>query len=235
MSSTVTDRAGRAPRAIAPAWHTCVLVAIQILLVAGEMRGSHPAPPPPAVPFYLGAMAFEAFLFAWVWWGLRLRGHSLAVLVARARPAAPGRDVLAGIAIWIVWYVAESLLALALSACGLTNAGAAGTAFPHGTVQSVLWIVLAAISGVSEELAFRGYLLRQFSAWTGSTNLGIVLQALLFGLGHFYLGFRQVVLITVSGALLGIFAVRLRNLRPIMVTHAWADIFGGLILRGLPY
>jgi membrane protease YdiL (CAAX protease family) len=94
---------------------------------------------------------------------------------------------------------------------------------------------MAASSGFSEEIAFRGYFLQQFSAWTGSTTIGIVLQAIIFGAGHAYLGTRQVVLIVTSGVLLGIFAARLRNLRPLMVTHAWADVFGGVVIHGLPY
>lgn len=94
---------------------------------------------------------------------------------------------------------------------------------------------MAASSGFSEEITFRGYFLRQFSGWTGSTTLAILLQGILFGVGHAYLGTRQVVLIVTSGVLLGIFAAWMRNLRPLMVTHAWADVFGGLIVRGLPF
>ena len=187
------------------------------------------------MPLYLEGIAFEGLLFAYVWWGIKLSGNSLEVLVTRGRLARYGRDAVVGIAIWIAWYLIESAIAFGLAACGLTNAGAPGTVFPHGTLQIVLWIGLAAISGWSEEITFRGYLLRQFSAWTGNTTMGVVLQAILFGIGHVYLGPKQAVLITVSGALLGILAVRLRNLRPLMVTHAWADVFGGLIVRGLPY
>lgn len=105
----------------------------------------------------------------------------------------------------------------------------------HGIGQGVLWILLAASSGYCEEIAFRGYLQRQFTGWTGSVAAGVVLQALLFGAGHAYLGAKQAVLIVLSGVLFGLLAERLRNLRPGMVAHAWADVFGGMIVRGLPY
>ncbi len=199
------------------------------------MAGSRPASPPPALPFYLGAIAFEWLLFAYVWWGIRLRRYPLAALISRGRVAKYGRDVVVGIAIWLLWYIVESLIAVALTVGGVTNASAQGTVFPHGALQIALWILMAASSGFSEEIAFRGYFLQQFSAWTGSTTVAVVMQAILFGFGHVYLGMRQALLIVVSGALLGIFAVRLRNLRPLMVTHAWADVFGGIILRGIPY
>ncbi|HTV05404.1 MAG TPA: CPBP family intramembrane glutamic endopeptidase [Acidobacteriaceae bacterium] len=222
-------------KGIAPIWHTCVLILICAGLGAGEIAGSGQAAPSKPLPFYLGAIAFEWLLFAYVWWGIRLRKYPLAALIARGRPAKYGRDAVAGIAIWLLWYAVESLIAFGLAAAGVTNGGAQGTIFPHGAVQIVLWIIMAASSGFSEEIAFRGYFLRQFSAWTGSTTIGVVLQAILFCMGHIYLGVRQVVLIFVSGILLGIFAAWLRNLRPLMVTHAWADVFGGIIVHGLPY
>jgi len=60
-------------------------------------------------------------------------------------------------------------------------------------------------------------------------------QGGLFGLGHTYLGSRQVIQITVSGILFGLLALRAKNLRSCMVAHAWADAFGGIIVKGLPY
>jgi uncharacterized protein len=222
-------------KGIAPVWHTFVLIVIFLALGVGALAGRRPTSPPRALPLYLGAIVFEWLLFAYVWWGIRLRRYPLAALIGRGPAAKYGRDVVIGVAIWFLWYGVESLVALGLAAVGLTNAGAQGTVFPHGAGQIVLWIVMAASSGFSEEIAFRGYFLRQFSAWTSSTTLGIVLQAILFGLGHAYLGTSQVLLIAVSGILLGCLAAWLRNLRPLMVTHAWADVFGGVIVHGLPY
>jgi len=235
MASPGADSAGRMHAGVAPIWHTCVLIVLFVAVDIAEMAGSRTASPPRAFPFYLGAIAFEWLVFAYVWWGIRLRRYPLATLISRGCVARYGRDAAVGVVIWFLWYVVESLAALGLSAVGVTNAGAQGTVFPHGAGQTALWIVMAASSGFSEEIAFRGYFLQQFSAWTGSTTTAIALQAILFGVGHAYLGMRQVVLIVISGVLLGIFAAQLRNIRPLMVTHAWADVFGGLIVHGLPY
>jgi hypothetical protein len=38
-----------------------------------------------------------------------------------------------------------------------------------------------------------------------------------------------------SFGLFGLLALRRDSLRPGMVAHAWADIFGGIILKDLPY
>lgn len=235
MSSSGAGYSELGRRGIAPVWHTVVLIGIFLVLGIGQMAARRPASPPQPLPFYLGAIAFEWLLFAYVWWGIRLRRYPLAALIGSVRAAKYGRDVVVGLAIWLIWYGVESLVALGLAAAGLTNAGAQEAVFPHGAGQIVLWVVMAASSGFSEEIAFRGYFLRQFSVWTGNTTAGIVLQAILFGFGHAYLGTRQVLLIIVSGILLGSFAAWLRNLRPLMVTHAWADVFGGVIVHGLPY
>lgn len=235
MASPGADSAEPARVAIAPIWHTCALIVLFLALGMGKFTGSRTASSTEAVPFYLGAIAFEWLLFGYVWWGIRLRSYPLAALVSRGGVPGYGRDAAVGVVIWCLWYAVESLVALGLSAVGLTNTGAPGTIFPHGAGQIVLWVVMAASSGFSEEITFRGYFLQQFSAWTGSTATGIVLQAFLFGVGHAYLGMRQAVLIAVSGIVLGIFAARLRNLRPLMVTHAWADVFGGVLVHGLPY
>src|SRR5262249_51346613 len=47
-------------------------------------------------------------------------------------------------------------------------------------------VSLAATCGFCEELVFRGYLTQQFSAWTGSRVLAVVLQGVVFGLAHGY-------------------------------------------------
>jgi CAAX protease family protein len=108
--------------------------------------------------------------------------------------------------------------------------------FPHGAVQVALVIFNAFLSGIVEEVVFRGYLLAQFTAWTRSAAAGVLMQGVLFGVAHgFYLGTRQVLLISASGILVGLFVLWRRNLRPAMVFHAWADIFGAVIVRGLPY
>ncbi|MGH9466700.1 MAG: hypothetical protein ACRD1Y_05040, partial [Terriglobales bacterium] len=160
----------QARRTIAPAWHTWVLIGVLLLLA---VQGGAGAGPSAAVPFYAGAIIFEWVLFAYVWWGLRLGGTSLATIVRRGGGATKiWREVAIGIGFWGFWYGVETLVAVGLRALGLGNASGAGTVFPHGIGQGVLWILLAASSGYCEEIAFRGYLQRQFTGWTGSVAAG---------------------------------------------------------------
>lgn len=56
----------------------------------------------------------------------------------------------------------------------------------------------------------------------------MVVQALAFGLGHGYQGWKLMSLIAVYGLCFGLLAHWRRSLRPGMVGHALQDIAGGL-------
>jgi membrane protease YdiL (CAAX protease family) len=213
--------------------------------VAGAIQGALPNKTPSAgvvthqqgevLFFYWIAILIQWVWLTYIWYGLHLRKHSLQSLIGGKWSDWKqfARDLVIGFAFWAFWYAAVGLVRFALVAMGMRNSG--GAVFPHGILQIVVWIVMAITSGISEEVVYRGYLLTQFSAWTGSAGIAVVLQGVLFGLGHTYLGSRQVVQITVSGILFGLLALRAKNLRPCMLAHAWADIFGGIIVKGLPY
>jgi membrane protease YdiL (CAAX protease family) len=99
---------------------------------------------------------------------------------------------------------------------------------PKTGFELVVWLGLAATAGFCEELVFRGYLTRQFSAWTGSCVLGVVLQGVAFGLAHGY--YRQImVVVMVQGWLLGLLAYWRKSLRPGMLAHGLQDGIAGLV------
>jgi hypothetical protein len=61
------------------------------------------------------------------------------------------------------------------------------------------------------------------------------MQGVIFGVAHgFYLRARQVLLISASGMLTGIFALRRKTVLP-AISPTRGDIFGAVIVRGLPY
>jgi membrane protease YdiL (CAAX protease family) len=173
-----------------------------------------------------GLVWFGLVWFGLVWFGVR-RTTGLRGLIGgrwvNARQAIT--DFLLGFAFWGVWYVIERFV-LTSSAQLIAQAT---TIFPQ------VWVLMAATSGFCEEFVFRGYFLKQFSAWTASVPIGVTLQAVLFGAAHPLLGAKQMIVIIVSGVLFGVLALWRNSLRPGMVAHAWADIFGGIILHGLPY
>jgi uncharacterized protein len=87
--------------------------------------------------------------------------------------------------------------------------------------------MVSSTAGFCEEVLYRGYLQRQFAAWTGSAPAAIAIQAIIFGASHGDQRTRLVVIITVLGALYGILAQCRRTLVPGIAAHAWSDIYGG--------
>jgi membrane protease YdiL (CAAX protease family) len=92
-----------------------------------------------------------------------------------------------------------------------------------------------------EELIFRGFVLRRLSdALGGSQGAevgGVVIQAMLFGLAHAYLGPRGMLNAGALGLLSG-FCYRFngRNLWPLIVAHGLVDTVGLTVLYlGLPH
>lgn len=228
---------------VAPAWHTVLM----ILLVMGpfieakliEMRRPGAAvQSPPAVQLYIVGAVVECVFFVFAWWGVRLRKQSLATLIGVRWSTSRGfaRDIGLAFLFWGGWYGILSVLKIGLGALGLSDTQAAGMVYPNGPLQAALWIPNAILAGIAEETVFRGYLMKQFTAWTRSVPVGVVLQAILFGVCHGYLlGHRQMLVIATSGLLIGTFTLWRRSILPAVVFHSWADLFGALIVRGLPF
>jgi CAAX protease family protein len=222
---------------IAPAWHTIVFIAIFVGLsvVGGFFQHAvkqHPqaaAPSGNAVPRYLSVLVFEWLLVLYVRMGVHKRGVLLRDLVGGrwATPREVIRDIALGAGLWAVWIGLMNPHVLG----GGTNA--AQGLLPQGILESLAWIPLALSAGFCEELAFRGYLQKQFQAITGSVVSAVPIQAIVFGVGHLYEGVGPVGRITLFGALFGLLAVWRKSLRPGMIAHAWSDIFGVIIFRGM--
>jgi len=222
---------------IAPAWHTVVFIAIfvGISVVGGFFQHAvkqHPqtiAPSGSAVSGYLSVVVFEWLLVLYVRMGVHKRGVRVRDLIGGrwATPQAVIRDIALGAGLWAVWMGLMNAHVLG----GGTNA--AQGLLPQGGLESLAWIPVALSAGFCEELAFRGYLQKQFQAITGSAAWAVLIQAVVFGIGHLYEGVGPVVRIMGFGILFGILALWRKSLRPGMIAHAWSDIFGVIIFRGM--
>jgi hypothetical protein len=222
---------------IAPAWHTIVFIAIFVgLSVAGgffqhavKQNPQATAPHSNAVPGYISVVVFEWLLVLYVRMGVRKRGVRLRDLVGGrwATPMDVLKDIALGAGLWAFWIGLMNPHLLG----GGTNA--AQGLLPQGLVESLAWIPVAVSAGFCEELAFRGYLQRQFQAITGSTGWAVLIQAVVFGVGHLYEGVGPVARIMLFGVLFALLAVWRKSLRPSMITHAWSDIFGVIVFRGV--
>ena len=77
---------------------------------------------------------------------------------------------------------------------------------PHSTLETIIWLIVAATAGFCEEVIYRGYLQKQIGAIAGSIWLGIVAQGIIFGASHGYEGPQRMVLIAVYGCMFGLLA-----------------------------
>ena len=221
---------------IAPAWHTIVFIAIFVGLsvVGGFFQHAVKQHPQSAgrtgsaVPGYISVLAFEWLLVLYVRKGVHQRGVRLRDLVGGrwATPQDVLKDFALGAGLWAVWM---GLMNPHILGSG-TNA--AQGLLPQGLLESLAWLPLALSAGFCEELAFRGYLQKQFQAITGNAFWAVLIQAVIFGIGHLYEGVGEVARIMLFGALFGLLAVWRKSLRPGMIAHAWSDIFGVIIFRG---
>src|SRR5262249_43356801 len=139
------------------------------------------------------------------------------------------RDVVAdaamAVALWGLWSVLVRGWDRVLTP---GHAASIGDLLPRGALEVSLWVALSLSAGFSEELVFRGYLQRQFTALTRSGAIAWLLQAALFGISHGYQGPVACAKIAVYGALFGAVARWRGSLRPGMLAHAATDILAGL-------
>ena len=226
-----TDR-----RLVAPLWHTAVLIGVLLALAAYGAYSQHQAPPGAQLverrgsplPIYLSLIVAQwALLRFVVAGGLRKTGTRLRDLIGERWSSWKdvARDVAIALVVWAVWALAEQL---AQKWLGPDTANDISALLPRGAAEIAVWVALSITAGFCEETIFRGYLQRQFLALTGSVPLAVLAQAVIFGVSHGYQGLRNVITITVFGALFGALAAWRRSLRPGMILHAWTDIFSGI-------
>ena len=233
MSASVSlppARPANGSRPIASPRHTFGLLAILTLIVYGGIR-SHgpstgPAVPPHLLRLYAGVLLGEWALVFYVWRGIRRHGLSLPDLMGSRRRGWTAflRGMLITAAFWIVWEGSARLLHRLLGSGDISNVRAM---LPRTVLEISVWCLLSCTAGFCEEIVYRGYLQRQFAAWTGNAAAAIAIQAAVFGVSHGYQGLRQVVIISVLGGLYGVVAHWRRSLLPGMAAHAWSDIYGG--------
>lgn len=99
-----------------------------------------------------------------------------------------------------------------------------GDSYTLGVTLLLVWTVVA----FGEEMVFRSLVLSRLQELFGSGRravaLAVAVQAILFGLGHLYLGPRGVLTAVVIGAIYGTwFLVRGRTLWPLILAHGLTD------------
>jgi len=184
-----------------------------------------------ALRIYLTLIAMDWALLYYCWAGVHRFGGGLATLSGGRWKSwkSVAVDLAIALPFWVLWegaaYGVHWLLQL-----GAAGSGAAKTVdslLPHSLMEFVVWIAISLTAGICEEIAFRGFLQKEFHALTGNIVAAVMAQGVVFGFFHAYQGWRNVVVISVLGILYGALAAWRGNLRVNIVSHAWTDIWEG--------
>jgi len=181
------------------------------------------------IPGLIESLLFDWLILWYVWSGVRDQGGSLLQLSGR-RWSSIGdavKDLAIAAPFWVLWEATAIAVWAILGRFFATPTGPHDETFPvRGIFEIAVWIAVSLSAGFCEELIFRGYLQRQFSALTGRLWLGVLLQGTVFGLIH-PRGWKAVVVISILGVLYGGLAAWRNNLRPGILSHGWSDLWEG--------
>jgi membrane protease YdiL (CAAX protease family) len=179
-----------------------------------------------AIHVYLTAIVMDWALLYYCWAGVHRSVGTLTTLSGGRWTSWKSVAVDAGIALtfWVVWEGAAYGVHWLL---GSSSAKSVDSLLPQSVPEILFWIATSVTAGICEEMAFRGYLQRQLNALTGNVAFAVVGQGLVFGLVHFYQGWKNVIVICVLGVLYGALAAWRRNLGANIILHAWSDVWSG--------
>jgi membrane protease YdiL (CAAX protease family) len=189
---------------------------------AGGQLASHNK----SIPIYLTAIFMDWALLYYCFGGVHHRGGSFWALAGGRWTSWKSVAVDLGIALpfWVLWEGAAYGVHWLL---GASSAKTVDSLLPQSLLEVLIWIGASITAGVCEEMAFRGYVQRQLHALSGSVVVAVLGQGLVFGLFHAYQGWKNVIVISVLGALYGTLAAWRGNLRINILTHAWTDFWEG--------
>ena len=220
------------PKAVAPWWHTSVLVAFFLALTLAGIIFQHRAGQQKAIvtqhqnmaPLYLSLILGQWGLLYYVWKvGLRRTGTKLTELIGGrwARLKDVLFDVVLAIGLWAIWFLIQRTWDRLF---GSGHAASIRSLLPEQPIELVLWVLLSISAGFCEEVIFRAYFQKQFEALTLSVWIALFLQAGLFGISHGYQGVAAALKISIFGVLFGLCAWWRKSIRPGIIAHALTDI-----------
>jgi len=219
--------------AVAPRWHTALLITLMLAVaIAGTLLGQH-APSAPAVTSPRTRIFGQYLPLLLVNWGLAayccrlfLERSALPQLLGRRwREGGFVLDLLLAVALGALIVACESLAA---HVSGAGRNAAASAILPSTEAERLTWLFVAGSVGFCEELVYRGYLQIQLSAFSGSAAVGIVLQAVLFGIAHLEQGLAPACRAAGYGLALGVLARVRRSLLPGILCHVGIDLASSL-------
>jgi membrane protease YdiL (CAAX protease family) len=219
---------------LAPRWHTALLISLMLLVaILGSilaMRGALVNAPAPSsrIPYaYLPTFIVEWAMAIYVFRIGRPKS-ALSELIGIKWTSAHRMlvDLAFAFALFVLIDGAELVYA---HVSGAKESAAALAILPTNTAERIAWCVLAASVGFCEEVIYRGYLNVQIAAFSRSIAIGVIGQAILFGIAHGEQGWPTAFRFAIYGGAFGVVAVHRKSLLPGIACHIAIDISSGLL------
>ena len=209
--------------------HTIILIFILIALsILGASLHNNSGAVSPKIPMYVSLLIGEWALLFYVWRGLKKRGISITSIIFRSTDHKIFlKDIYIALVFWIVANIILTIIQLLLGMPLISED--VKFLLPQSILEIIIFIFVAVSAGFCEEIVYRGYLQKQFQVLSKNKWAGIIIQAFIFGISHGYQGYKNMLVIFIYGILFGILAYFAGSLKPGIISHAWEDIFSGII------
>jgi membrane protease YdiL (CAAX protease family) len=133
--------------------------------------------------------------------------------------------ILQAVAFVIAANLILSVLQLALFAQSPGSFNEITGIIPQTSFARWIWVILCAIVAVSEEMAFRGYILTRMARLAGGRVwIGVLTATIAFASGHLYQGFGGLTIIAVYGLMFAGLYLYTGSLYPGIVAHFLQDV-----------
>jgi len=218
LRTTVKDR-------LAPGWHTAVLIIYLLFPLSLTPVGSAVAKithENERAVFYLTTFAWETIAISLMIWGLFLIKTPVFRLLGQRKSSDIGIAALS----WVIFIGTAAFIRLAVGRFDNSSY----RILPQTAKELIAFLPFVVFVGVAEELLFRGYLQTQFSFFTHSRVVGLVVQATVFSLAHGYTqtiaGFLDKFIL---GLLLGTIVLWRKSLFPAILAHVLLNASVGIL------
>jgi len=95
---------------------------------------------------------------------------------------------------------------------------------PRTQTQKILWVIMASSASLSEESAFRGFILTRLNFYLKSWWFTILVTSLSFSLGHLYQGLVGMIFAGIYGVAFSLLFLWRKSLTPCIIAHFLQDI-----------
>ncbi len=215
------------PKPIAHWTHTLALFVILFLVAAfGHSHAQTIAGNSSHVLRYMSSILLEWLLLGAVIAGIFQR-RVFFLESFRSRVNSNLQTAGLGIVVYIIGLMSIALVGGALYFTPLfhqRNQDVILAMLPHRPLEFLVWFFVSLSAGVCEEIIFRGYLIDQFTAWTGRPIAAVLLAGSIFGCVHLYEGLGAILPLAALGIVYG-FVVRhfKGDLRAVIIAHTLQD------------